>query len=73
MGRHRAGTVVGNRPLSRFQEEALMAKTRDGGDPGSGQGVLAELQKAVAEHERILQRQEELIRRLREELKDVDR
>lgn len=35
--------------------------------------VLAELQKAVAEHERILHRQEELIRRLRYELKGVDR
>lgn len=35
--------------------------------------VLRELQAAVAEHEKILQRQEELIRRLRTELKDVRR
>jgi len=35
--------------------------------------VLAELQRAVQEHDRILQRQEELIRRLRDELKGVER
>lgn len=33
--------------------------------------VLEELQRAVEEHERILARQGELIRRLRAELKDV--
>lgn len=33
--------------------------------------VLEELQHAVEEHERILARQAELIRRLRQELKDV--
>jgi uncharacterized coiled-coil protein SlyX len=35
--------------------------------------VLKELQRAVAEHARILGRQEELIKRLRDELKGVDR
>lgn len=35
--------------------------------------VLEELQRAVQEHERILQRQGALIKRLREELKDVRR
>lgn len=33
--------------------------------------VLEELQHAVEEHERILARQADLIKRLREELKDV--
>lgn len=35
--------------------------------------VLEQLQKAVEDHERILQRQAELIERLRRELKDVRR
>lgn len=35
--------------------------------------VLKELQRAVQEHERILHRQEELIRKLRDELKGVQR
>lgn len=35
--------------------------------------VLEELQRAVSEHAKILQRQEALIRRLRDELKDVRR
>lgn len=33
--------------------------------------LLEELQKAAEEHRKILERQSELIRRLREELKDV--
>lgn len=49
-----------------------MTDTRHG-DPGDASNVLRELQEAVAEHEKILQRQEELIRRLRDELKDVNR
>lgn len=39
-------------------------------EPGD---VLAELQRAVQEHERILWRQEELIKKLRNELKGVER
>ena len=35
--------------------------------------LLEELQRAAMEHQRILDRQAELIRRLREELKDVSR
>jgi uncharacterized coiled-coil protein SlyX len=35
--------------------------------------VLEQLQMAVNEHERILQRQGELIKKLRDELKDVRR
>lgn len=34
-------------------------------------GVLEQLQRAVDEHSRILRQQEFLIRKLREELKDV--
>lgn len=35
--------------------------------------LLEELQRAVREHHRILERQSDLIRRLREDLKDVRR
>lgn len=35
--------------------------------------LLEELQKAADEHQRILERQSDLIRRLREELKEVKR
>lgn len=35
--------------------------------------LLEELQRAADEHQRILERQSELIRRLRNELKDVRR
>lgn len=37
----------------------------------SADGVLEQLQRAVDEHSRILRQQEFLIRKLREELKDV--
>lgn len=40
---------------------------------GDTDDLLEELQKAADEHRRILERQSELIRRLREELKDVRR
>lgn len=52
----------------------LKEKMASGQAGGSGaDSVLEELQKAVREHERILQQQELLIRRLREELKGVRR
>lgn len=41
--------------------------TRETGD------LLEELQRAVREHHQILERQTDLIRRLREDLKDVRR
>lgn len=41
--------------------------------PDEADSVLEELQAAVHEHERILARQAALIKRLREELKDVRR
>lgn len=37
------------------------------------ENLLEELQRAAEEHRKILQRQSELIRRLRSELKDVRR
>lgn len=40
---------------------------------GEPDDILVELQRAVQEHERILLRQEELIKRLRDELKGVAR
>lgn len=55
-----------NRVLKETSEMAANGEDMKGADP-----VLEELQKAVAEHGRILQRQEELIKRLREELKGV--
>lgn len=55
----------------RLKETTLMATS----EPivGGPDDVLKELQRAVAEHSRILGRQEELIKRLRDELKGVDR
>lgn len=50
-----------------------MAAPKTAGDPDDPGDVLAELQRAVQEHERILWRQEELIKRLRDELKGVER
>jgi uncharacterized coiled-coil protein SlyX len=38
---------------------------------GETADLLEELQKAAEEHRKILERQSDLIRRLREELKDV--
>ena len=48
-----------------IEELPLMANTRETGD------LLEALQKAADDHKAILERQSELIRRLREELKDV--
>lgn len=45
--------------------------TARGGASEDADNVLEELQRAVEEHERILARQAELIKRLRAELKDV--
>jgi hypothetical protein len=42
-----------------------------GAAPDDADNVLEELQKAVEQHERILARQAELIKRLRAELKGV--
>lgn len=53
-------------------EDTVMASSGDVSN-AVADDVLKELQAAVAEHERILQRQEELIVRLRNELKDVRR
>lgn len=43
------------------------------GDEENADAVLEDLQEAIREHERILKRQGELIRRLRSELKGVGR
>lgn len=51
-----------------LKEIPAMTAADGKGDTG---GLLEELQKAAEEHRRILERQSDLIRRLREELKDV--
>lgn len=49
----------------------LPGMAANGETAGDADNVLEELQRAVEEHERILARQAELIKRLRAELKDV--
>lgn len=61
-----------DRTLHEFLKETThMAASQ--GIPEAADSVLEELQKAVQDHERILARQAMLIKRLREELKDVRR
>lgn len=63
-----AVTVVDELDLNHFLREipGMSAKSK-----GDTLDLLEELQKAADEHQKILERQSELIRRLREELKDV--
>lgn len=63
--------VVDERFFGRGMEKTVTDTRHE--NPGDANNVLRELQEAVAEHEKILQRQEQLIRRLRDELKDVRR
>ncbi len=65
---YRRGDVVDSDDLSHLLEEIpRMTSTHETVD------LLEELQKAADEHKRILERQSDLIRRLREELKEVRR
>lgn len=67
-GNPQIGTVVDDDDLHSLLE-GIPGMIRDG--KGETADLLEELQKAAEDHRRILERQSELIRRLREELKDV--
>jgi dsDNA-specific endonuclease/ATPase MutS2 len=62
-----SGTAVDDETQYTPQRETTMSSAQDTVD------LLEELQRAASEHRKILERQSELIRRLRNELKDVRR
>lgn len=67
-----ATTAVDERLLKRLPEENdVTGKRQNDPDESSADIVLTELQDAVREHELILRKQEDLIRRLRDELGGV--